>query len=201
MLVTATPFDCYSTDDASLFDPLLNVVRAANVDVHYTHALPGDLSRFDVILLVEEELCAIDDQKVLQIEGFVNSGGRLIVCANAFFRPSVAKANQVIEKFGLQMEDKEPHRVVNVGTVAEHPMTAGVKKLSFFRPSPIKALDPVKATFLVPSPFDKERAYVCVARDKGEVIVLGQSLWWTWIKDSDNARLLTNFLVRTRSQP
>ena len=147
-----------------------------------------------MILLAEEELCALNDQKVLRIEGFVNSEGRLIVCANAFFRLSVAKANQVIEKFGLQMEDKEPHREVDVKTIAEDPLTAGVKKLSFFRLSPIKALDPVRATLLVHSPFDKERAYVCVARDKGEVIVLGQSLWWTWIKDSDNVRLLKNFL-------
>ncbi len=99
------------------------------------------------------------------------------------------------------MEDKEPHREVVAETIAKDPLTAGVKNLSFFRPSPIKALDPGKATHLVESPFEKDKGYVGVARDKGEVIVLGQSLWWDWIKDTDNARLLRNFMEMKRSDP
>ncbi len=47
----------------------------------------------------------------------------------------------------------------------------------------------------------QDKVYVGVARDKGEVIVLGQSLWWDWIKDTDNARLLRNFMEMKRSDP
>ncbi len=204
VLVTASPFKYTSTHDVSHFEPLLNLTRSAQLDLHYTRHLPLDLSGFDVLLLAGKELCQVDEEKISRIKDFVAAGGRLVICANAFLRPSVPKANEVLKHFGLQMQDIEPIRQVDVATIEADGLTEGIRKLTWFRPSPVQVIDPRRGKILVPSPGDPRNgnAYVAVARDKeawgnGEVIVLGQSLWWFWIgRGSDNARLLKNLLTR-----
>jgi hypothetical protein len=198
VLVAETPFDRVSTDEGSAFDPLLDVVRSSKADVSYARRLPEDLSGFDVLLLAGSELHGIQDHQIALVKRFVAGGGRLILAANYFFRGTVAKANAILEGYGIVIEDAEPDRQVETERIAADPLTEGVKGLSFFRPSPVKATDPGKAKVLVESLRGDGTGYVAVWRGEGEVVVLGQSLWWHWIgkegASGDNGRLLRNLL-------
>jgi hypothetical protein len=195
VLVVETPFDRLSTDEGSAFDPLLDVVRSSKADVSYARRLPEDLSGFDVLLLAGSELHGIEDRQIASIQRFISAGGRLILAANYFFRGTVPKANAILQGHGLVMEDAEPARQVETDLISVDPLTQGVQNLSFFRPSPVSVTDPGKAKVLVEGPHG---CYVAVSRGEGEVVVLGQSLWWNWIgkegASGDNGRLLRNLL-------
>jgi hypothetical protein len=191
VLAAETPFHHVATDDASIFDPLLDVVKSSKADVSYARRLPDDLSGFDVVLLAGEALLGTDDRGIAAIRRFVAGGGRLIVAANYFFRGTVERANAILKPHGIVIEDAEPDREVEAGTAAD-PLTEGVDKLSFFRPSPMKITDPSAAKILVPAPREAE-GFVAVWRGKGEVVALGQSLWWQWVGAAPgNGRLIRN---------
>ncbi len=82
-------------------------------------------------------------------------------------------------------------------------MTHGVKKLYFHRPSPVAVTDAAKGKILVATPGDTGEGFVAVARaGQGEVIALGESLWWDWVskgkaKGSDNAAFMANLLQKS----
>src|SRR5262249_51852628 len=120
----------------------------------------------------------------------------------AFFVGSVEKANEVLDGYGIQMRDEEDARTghVMVDKYDIDPVTkyAGVRSARFFRASPISVLDDKRARVWVKAhgvgkPGD---GFVASAMaGKGEVVALGESLWWHWITDeqaagSDNSRLL-----------
>ena len=79
-----------------------------------------------------------------------------------------------------------------------------VAKVAFFRPSPVRVLEPAMGKLLVAAPQFPESGYVAVGRSaKAEIVVLGTSLWWDWITPNksdgaDNARLLGNLLKRPK---
>ncbi len=74
--------------------------------------------------------------------------------------------------------------------------------MHFFRPSPVAVADSRKARVLVAAPGYPGDGFVAVARaGQGEIVALGDSLWWNWIardnaKASDNVVLLTNLLQK-----
>src|SRR5262249_15730895 len=164
VLIAETPFERFSTGDASLFHPLLELVKSLKIDVSYSQHLPEQLTGFDVVLLGPSELCSADRSKRAQLDEFVASGGPLIIVANAFFRPSVPKANEILESYGVEIEDKEPDREVDSELVIPDPLTRKVRKLVFFRPSPIRIIDESQASILVRVPSDVDRGYVAVSR-------------------------------------
>ena len=79
-------------------------------------------------------------------------------------------------------------------------LTGGAKQLDFHRPSLIVVTDPSQGELLVRSG-DDPGGFVAVSRQagRGEVIVLTQSLWWSWIRSDpakvDNLPLLENLLA------
>ncbi len=75
----------------------------------------------------------------------------------------------------------------------------GVKALSFQRPSPVAVTDRKLARLLATVPGDPAKGLVAEARaGRGDIVVIGDSLWWSWIgTDRDktrNLRLLENLL-------
>jgi len=204
VLVVETPFGRFSTSDASLFNPLLDIVKSLQIDINYARVLPQQLLDFDVILLAGDGLFSIKD--IAPLREFVDGGGRLILAANSCFVGTVAKANAILDGYGLHIEDMEPrslesdYRTFNLNS-SKHiaigdSLADGVEKLTFFRPSPIRVTDKSKGKILVRTPFDHNEGFVAVSRDIGEVVVLGQSLWWSWLnKGKDNAQLLQNMLA------
>lgn len=207
VLIVETPFEMYSTEDASVFDPLLEIVKSAELDVNYARNIPKRFSQFDVFLLAESGLLSLD--KTAPFKEFVDNGGRLILCANAFYRGTVAKANEILEDYGLRMDDREPRseltdlEIKDEVNITKDVLTEGVKSVTVFRPSPIRIIDRSKAKALVRTPFYYDEGFVAVSRDKGEVVALGQSLWWSWAgrdQSPGNRQLLINLLSKRRPE-
>jgi hypothetical protein len=213
VLLVETPIQRFSTSDASIFEPWLKLVKSAKLDVHYLEVDPAlpvlrdlELSDFDVVLLGGTGIYSARDEDFEKLTAFVEAGGRVIVTANYFFRGTVEKANQFVVPLGLKMVDIESN-VENLieleeSDIPRHKLTAGVGKLKFHRPSPVSVEDPRKGTILVETPIDPQQGFVAVSRaGKGDVVVLGTSLWWNWIASAqesgaDNARLLQNLISK-----
>ncbi len=219
VLVAETPFVATSTSDASLFDPWRQLVRSAELNVDYL-MVDGDksvlrdldLSGYDVILLGQGGVYWIKEPDIARLNKYLFRGGRVIVTANHFFSGMPAKANKITSTFGLEMTDTERGGLagyIELGDddIKPHPLTQDVGRLRFRRASPIMAKDPMNGKILVAAPSYEGQGYVAFARaGKGEVVMLGQSLWWNWISkgqaaDSQNRLLLRNLLtVRVANQ-
>lgn len=212
VLIVETPFDKYSTDDASLFDPWLELVESAKLDAHYLDVTGGrpvlrdrDLSDFDVILLGETGLVQLRGSDVSALDQFVEEGGRLIVTANRFYVGTVDVANELLALGGLLMADIEApiDKTVDLAgdDIADHPLTKAVRILRCHRPSPIVVTDDAKGKILISAPPFPGFGFVAVGQHgRGQIIGLGQSLWWNWVgsdrnKDVDNGLLLRNLIV------
>lgn len=216
VLIVETPFDCYSTKDGTMFDAWTNLVAKSPLDVSYLLVQKGkpvlrdlDLGKFDCVFLAESGLYSLTADDVKRARAYAEKGGRVVVTANYFFRGTVAKANEVLEGYGLALRDEEARGgqkndvVLGKGDLDERLVKAGIESAHFFRASPAVVTDAKKARVLaravgVGEPGD---AFVVVGKaGKGEVIAIGQSLWWNWIseqraKGSDNPKLLRWLLV------
>ena len=212
VLVVPTPFHGASTEDTAVFLPWLELVERAQLDVHYLDIdreqpvlRDLDLSRFDVVLMDGGGLFFARAEDFERLSKFARAGGRVVVGADHFMQGSVPKANEFVTPFGLKVEDRENGGMVQVekSGIAAHELTDGIEKLGFFRASPLFVTDTAKARILVwsPDPAEDEAGYVALAQvDRGEVILLGSSLWWLWIareakSEPQNARLLRNLLT------
>ncbi len=218
ILIVESPFDKYSTSDASLFYAWLGVAASAKLDPQYLLTDDKkpvlrdiDLSKIDVVVMAESGLFHAQETDRKRLTEFVKKGGRLVVSADAFYRGSVAKANELVAPFGLRMVDDEPRGLndfeVGGEDIAKDPLTKGIERLRLRRFSPTAITDKKKAKVLVAAPTYPDQGLVAVARLEGggEVITLGNSLWWAWIgrtenQESDNARLWQNLVTRPRPQ-
>jgi hypothetical protein len=211
VLIVETPFQMYATGDAKVFEPWLDVVKAADLDVQYWLAradgpvFRGDtLEKFDVVLLSEGGLFHFQDEDRKRLRRFVELGGRLIVGANAFMVGSVERANKIVSEYGIKLLDEEQafgQNVIVLGKdrLVADPFTKDIDKLYFHRASPISVTNPKKAKLL--TQFDDNVGVVAVARmDPGEVVVIGESMWWLWINrpaaQSDNAKMLRLLMTK-----
>jgi hypothetical protein len=210
LLVVETPFARYSTQDGRMFDAWSGLVKAAAWDVSYLVTTPGkaalrdlDLAPFDTILLGDSGLYYLTPADVKRVRAFAEGGGRVVVTANAFFRGTTEKANAVLAGYGIEVQDTESRTgqaKVSLGKDDLDPqlVKAGVATAHFFRASPV-ALTGGKGGRVLAKAVgvgNPEDGFAAMARaGKGEVIALGESLWWLWITpDRDpsggNARLL-----------
>lgn len=206
VLVADTPFQKFSTSDAGLFDPWLRLVDRADLDVSYVEVRRGgvldgvDLRRYEVVLLGEMGLIRLTPADVTGLTAFARSGGRVIVTANHFFGGTVAKANELLLPFGLEMQDKEgpvgsEEFTLDPTDITPCPLTEGVKSLHFRRASPTDVRDPDRTMVLASVPREHGGHFVAIGlAGDGEVVALGVSLWWSWVTKADNAVLMENLL-------
>jgi len=208
VLVAETPFQKFSTSDAGVFLPWLGLVERGGFDVDYINVgsaksvLEGiDLSVFDSVLLGQGGVVRLTSGDVAALRRYAEGGGRLIVTADAFYRGTVAQANRLLIPYGLEIKDTEDPALRDFEVQAPHitpcPLTEGVNKLSFFRPSFAVELGEPRSMILVGSPANpKEHLVAFALAGKGQVASLGQSLWWMWVGKADNAVLMENLLRR-----
>ncbi|HEY8502949.1 MAG TPA: DUF4350 domain-containing protein [Gemmataceae bacterium] len=216
LLIAETPFERYSTDDGELFRAWTDLVKGAPVDVSYLLVTRGkpvlrdlDLGKYDCVFLGETGLVNLTPGDLKRVRAFAEEGGRVVVAADAFMVGTVPEANKVLAGYGLQMRDEEARGMglnnVTVGKEDLDPevVKAGVKSVHFFRASPV-AVEPGKGARVLARAVGAGKpgdAFVAMApAGKGEVIAIGQSLWWNWIGGergarADNARLLRWLLV------
>ena len=223
VLVAESPFHWTSTGDPSVFKEWTDLAADAGWDVSYLTVANGmpvfrdlDLSKFNVILLDAGGLVTEGNAEELKrARAFAEGGGRLVLAANRFYSGSVDAANKVLDGYGLKMLNEQgpigPKRyveavVLDKESFAPEVVKAGIKSARFHRASPIVVSADKPARVLVKSvdvggPKD---GYVAIAKaGKGEVVVLGESLWWNWIsadaaKGADNAKLLRLLSPRPR---
>jgi RNA polymerase sigma factor (sigma-70 family) len=216
LLVVASPFQAFSTDDASLFKDWTDMVEEAKWDMSNLILTRGkavfralDLSKFDVILLGADGLLECDADDIKRARAFVERGGRLVLAANAFYRASVPAANKILNGYGLKMLDEEApieknEAILDKRSFAPEIVEAGIRSVRFHRASPVVVTDAKRERVLVKAVEvgEPKDGFVAVAKaGKGEVVALGQSLWWSWIsaetsKGLDNAKLFRLLLKK-----
>lgn len=212
LLLVETPLQKFSTSDGRLFETWTRLAKEAELDVSSIVVPRGkpvlndiDVSRFNTVLLSCDGLRFMRDSDVLVLKRFVEKGGRLVIAANYFFRGTVTKANELLTAAGMEMHDIETSGalVVEAENIAKGAYTANVRSVKLHRASPISPVNK-DVELIVKNPAVPEQGFVAAGRiGKGQVIAIGQSLWWSWIAsspESDNARLLQNLLTRRSDQ-
>jgi hypothetical protein len=215
LLVVESPFVHFATSNGGDFKAWTDLVAQSKWDVNYLTVAEGkpvfrdlDLSKFGVILLDPDGLIRATPADVKRVRAFVEGGGRLVVTASRFFSGSIAAANRVLDGTGLKMLDVEAafaDKDVTLTGVSFAPEInkGGIRSARFYRASPIAVAADKPARVLVKAskvggPGD---GFIAAAKvGKGEVVALGESLWWSWIHDkqargTDNARLLQLLLT------
>jgi hypothetical protein len=217
VLIAETPFERYTTKDGAMFKAWTDLVKSSPLDVCYllTHKDKPvlrdlDLNKFDCVFLPAGALYWATAEDIKKARKYAEGGGRVVVAANAFFVKSVTKANEVLDGYGLAMRDDEARGGVGVKDVIlgrddldPKLVKSGVTSAHFFRASPAQVTDPKKGQILARAVGVGEAGdgFVALAAvGKGEMIAIGQSLWWNWIceeraKGTDNAKFLRWLLV------
>lgn len=215
VLLADTPFERYTTDDGGMFKTWTDLVAASPLDVSYILVRKDkpvtrdlDLTKFDCVFLDGSGLVNLKEDDVKKLRKYAEGGGRVVVSANAFFVGSVPKANAILADCGIQMRDTEARGAPNEVTLGKddlHPRLAKdkIESVTFFRASPTQVTDDKLGRVLAKASGVGEPGDGFVALGtlgKGEVIAIGQSLWWNWItperaKGADNAKLLRWLLV------
>jgi hypothetical protein len=204
VLATATPFQRYSTDDGRVFEPLTEIstrLAEQGVRIDFCDHLPKSLDTWNVILLGDTTLFYLDAKITGRLQRFVARGGRLIVSADAFMVGTVPKANDLVSRYGLRIDNKDAGSGMQATQIVSDPLTAGVTELGFWRPACVSVTDSKQAKLLAAMKEDEQCGFIAVSRaaGRGEVILLTQSLWWTWVKPhsgkGDNAKMFENLLV------
>jgi RNA polymerase sigma factor (sigma-70 family) len=203
------------------YRPWFKLVDDAKLDVSYAESLgglrfgdmrigpdgrqllPEELRRYDVILLADGGPVFLDDNAILLLERFVESGKRLVVTASPFIAHAVLHSNRILRTYGMEMAAREPNfgglSPIQAEHIIDDPLTAGLKKLSTQRPGPIRITDPKKAKILATIPGTDE-GFIAVSRlEKGEIVVISTSLVSSWIGDHGVGTNNAHFLWRVLS--
>jgi len=201
VLATTTPFQMYSTDDGRMFQALTDVttrLAERGVRVDFREHLPKSLDPWNVVLLGDMALLKVDARTIDRLQRFVARGGRLIVSADAFMVGTAPKANDLVNCYGLRIDNKDAGDSMEASRIVPDPLTTGVTGLSFFRPACVSVTDSRQAKLLGAMTDDEQCGFIAVSRasGRGEVVLLAQSLWWVWVQPhsgkGDNARMLEN---------
>jgi hypothetical protein len=206
VLATRTPFEKYSTDDGRMFEPLTDItsrLAERGVRVDFREHLSKSLDAWNVILLGEGALLEIDAKAIDRLQGFVARGGRLIVSADAFMVGTAPKANDLVNRYGLRIDNKDAGHSMEASRIVPDPLTTGVTGLSFYRPTCVSVTDSKQAKLLGAMTDDEQCGFIAVSRasGRGEVVLLAQSLWWVWVQPhsgrGENARMVENLFEPT----
>lgn len=199
LLIAQTPYDSDATSRGSDFKALGKIVSSLNVQVDYREKLPLSLEGYQTVLLADDALMMLTHPQRNAVTNFVKRGGRLILACNAFMPRTVAKANEILADHGLSVQYRDYSKEVAATNFTSDRLTQNIRQLRFFRPSLIQVTDPSKGKIVAWDP-TRSGGFVAVSRaaGRGEVIVLGVSLWWHWIGQfpgTHNADMLQRILA------
>ena len=200
--ITSTPFHRFATQDGRDFEPLGKVstwLAERGVRVDCLESLPKQLDDWQVLLLGTDTLVNLNEagQRRVQITG--RRGGRLVLSADAFDDTKSSQANRVLQPFGLRLGSRDAGMGMTADRLLEDPFTAGVTSLEFWRPTCITVTDPAQAHLLATTADSPQCGFLAVSREgnRGEIVVLAQSLCSHWIKPesgTNQSRVLQRLL-------
>lgn len=185
-------FPCYGN---------LNVMtRELRVQVNATDVLPADLSPFHVVVLFGGGLVSFSARNRARVRRFLESGGRVVVLANHFYRHTVTGCNQLVEPHGISIADREYKEVLcDERHIESHVATQSVTRLRWFRPSPMTTKG--TARILVRNPQVQNEGFLACGGPHANLFVVGTSLISSLLCEGwpfENAELFAN-LLRTAS--
>jgi hypothetical protein len=216
-----SPFDAAVGYD---FRALARALAHSDFRTHYVKDLASlDTCRPRTILLHQGGLLRTARPEAAsareKLHALVRSGTNLILLADHFFVGTVPAANTVLQPYGIRFlingadeeglsRDEAYDRVVSwqqryheavsaEEDVCPHPLTAGVKRLYWYRPSPL-VCDAPNAVPLARNPAERAEYFAAAARPGGYVVAVGLSLWGALMHvgwPHDNDRLLANLLL------
>lgn len=217
VLLTSTPFERYATGNGRELEPLTGLTsRLADrgVRVDFRDDVPKSLDGWNVVLVSDSALRTgeirvgggvhpgLEKDGMKRLHQFVARGGRLVVVASTIHERTVQVANVLLDPYGLGLGTREAGGVNLVATeIAADPLTEGVAGLTFSGTSFVAATDAAQAKLLAAGKEDSEIGFIAVSRapDRGEVVVISQSLWWHWVTgesgEGDNAKMFENLLA------
>lgn len=191
MLVMESPFHWQSSTEPAAFAAWRKLVATATLDVDQRLCVAGRpnvdvalLQRVDVVWLAEGALHSLRPEEQALLQGFVCGGGRLVVVAGAFLEGTPAGASRLCKPFGLRIKDVEPPvGVVAVAAgagLARHALTVGIESIQLDRVSPVESFGASPVTPLVQFEGDANQTFAALVTNVsgGELIVVGDSLWW-----------------------
>jgi hypothetical protein len=199
LLVVETPFQRFSTSDGGHFRQWTDLVAAAPWDVSYLLANRNQpvlrdlkLSDYGAVLLGPEGVFGMTPADLKRLRAYVEDGGSVLVMANCFFQGTVAKANTLLEPYGVVVADEETRGgngqvTIEKDGIDPRLVNAGIERVTFFRASPSAVTNPTLAKVLVRAAQvgNHGDGFVTTAKaGYGQITVFGQSLWWDWVSSA-----------------
>jgi hypothetical protein len=209
LVICDSPFDCYT--DWRDARTLTRVLKGLDFRMHYLDAFARrSPHRPKTILLHGKGLIDSAQDHLSTLIKLVDSGTNLIVLADKFFQGTADAANVIGERYGMRLRtgegggfssieqmERAANRCSNRAQVRRHPVTKGVRRLSWYRPWPIDCVSK-RAIPLVTDSEDPKACYVAAAKPKDYVVLVGTSLWSSMTSVGwpfDNDRLFANLLI------
>jgi hypothetical protein len=195
VLFCESPFDASSSQWTHANLNLLT--RELELQTNSVASLPSDLSPFQVVLLHGYGLRSLVEGGAKVLHRYLETGGRVIVLADYSYRDSVMLANHLTEPYGIRIEDREYQEVLcNRMHIEDHKATDGIKRLRWFRPSPIIARPP--ARLLVRNPECSQEGFLACSGFHDNLFVIGTAWLRSLVREGwpfDNGQLLANLLT------
>jgi hypothetical protein len=194
VLFCQSPFHAFS--DPATHRNLGLMVRELGAQLNVMGQLPEDLSPYRVLVLHGLGLRSLVEDAGRHLHRHIEAGRRVVVLADHFYRDTVMLANHLAEPYGLRLEDREYGEVLcDRRHLAAHPLTAGVERLHWFRPTPVLAEG--RGQLLVRNPDRPTEGFVACAGPRDNLVVVGVSLLSSLLCNGwpfHNGQLLANLL-------
>jgi hypothetical protein len=194
LLFCDSPFAAYSGRAAH--DNLRLTLRELAIQVNASERLPRDLSLFHCLVLHGAGLRPLVEPERESVRRYLESGRRVVILANHFFHDTIMWANHLTEPYGIHLEDREYYEVLcDREHVEDHRLTEEVKRLRWFRPSPMTISGP--ARLLVRNPDRLDEGFVACGGPSQNLVVVGESLLSSLLCQGwpfDNGQLFANIV-------
>jgi hypothetical protein len=197
ILICESPFGGSASE---LAHANLNLIRRElELQANAADELPEDLAPFHMVLLHCQGLRFLTEGAANRVKRYLEAGGRVVLLADHFYLETVAEANHLTECYGIRLQNREYQEVLcDRSQIEDHEATIGVRRVRWFRPSPIVAEGPAK--LLIRNPENPGEGFLACGGPHQNLFLIGTSLLDSLVCEGwpfDNGQLLAN-LLKTR---
>jgi len=194
LLFCQSPFDASSSHWTHA--NLNLVTRELELQTNTTNDLPEDISPFNVVVLHCAGLRYLVQGSTNMLNRYLEAGGKVILLADHCYSNTVMHANRLMEPHGIRLEDREYNEVLcDHSHIEEHRVTTGIRRLRWFRPSPM--VTRASAKVLVRNPERPDEGFLACGGPHQNLFAVGSSMLHSLVCEGwpfDNGQLLANLL-------